>query len=245
MSETLAVRPALECEALCAGWGETQVISDLSFALPPGQILCVLGRNGVGKSTLLASIMGRATHRSGSIRLFGTPVERLPVYVRSQMGIGYVPQEREIFPSLSVRENLLVAARTPPDAAPTWTLERVIDLFPRLGERLRNGGQQLSGGEQQMLSIGRALMGNPSLLLLDEPMEGLAPVIIEQLIAALQRLRQESDLTILLVEQHIALALAFSSRVIVLDRGVIVHDNAAGLAPPDRARIEELAGVTG
>jgi branched-chain amino acid transport system ATP-binding protein len=236
---------ALVCDTLCAGWGETQVISDVSFTLPPGQILCVLGRNGVGKSTLLSAVMGRATHRSGSVRLYGEPIERLPVYVRSQKGIGYVPQEREIFPSLSVRENLMVAFRAPADAAPTWTLERVLDLFPRLGERLRNGGQQLSGGEQQMLSIGRALMGNPSLLLLDEPMEGLAPVIIEQLVAALQRLRQESDMTILLVEQHIGLALAFSERVVVLDRGSIVYDNSAGSSPPDRGRIEELAGVTG
>jgi branched-chain amino acid transport system ATP-binding protein len=241
----IAVRPALHVENLSAGWGETQVLTDLSFALPPGQILCVLGRNGVGKSTLLSTIMGRATHRAGSIHLYTDAIERLPVYVRSQMGIGYVPQEREIFKSLTVRENLLVAARGPADAAPTWTLDRVLDLFPRLGERLRNGGQQLSGGEQQMLSIARALMGNPSLLLLDEPMEGLAPVIIEQLVIALKRLRQESELTILLVEQHIGLALEFSNRVIVLDRGTIVYDNADGAAPADRAKIEELAGVTG
>jgi len=158
------------------------------------------------------------------------------------MGIGFVPQEREIFPSLSVRENLLVAARKIPGG---WDLERVLDLFPRLGERLRNGGNQLSGGEQQMLAMGRALMGNPSLLLLDEPMEGLAPVIVEMLTGALHRLRAEGGLSVLLVEQHIDLALEFSDRVVVLDRGMLAYDNQSGASQPDRFRIEELAGVSG
>ncbi len=155
-----------------------------------------------------------------------------------------MPQEREIFPSLSVRENLLVAARPSVRGERTWTLERVLDLFPRLGERLGNGGQQLSGGEQQMLSIGRALMGNPDVILLDEPMEGLAPVIVEQLLAALTRIRRETRLAVLLVEQHVDLALEFSDRVVVMDRGQIVYDNAAGLTAPDRRRIEELAGLS-
>ena len=236
-------RPSLSCEALSAGWGETQVISDISLILPPGEILVVLGRNGVGKSTLLSSIIGRATYREGRIIAFGRSIEALPVYERVKLGIGYVPQEREIFPSLSVQENLVVAARVVSHAKSHWTFERVLDLFPRLRERLRNSGQQLSGGEQQMLSIGRALMGNPSLLLLDEPMEGLAPVIIEQLTAALHRLRTESEISILLVEQHVDLALELSSRVIVLDRGRIVYNNGEGNAAPDRERIEDLAGV--
>lgn len=237
--------PTLSCEALCAGWGETQVISDISLVIPPGEMLIVLGRNGVGKSTLLASIIGRATYREGRIVAFGRSIEALPVYERVKLGIGYVPQEREVFPSLSVEENLLVAARIAADAASHWTFERVLDLFPRLRERLHNSGQQLSGGEQQMLSIGRALMGNPSLLLLDEPMEGLAPVIIEQLTAALHRLRKESVMSILLVEQHVDLALELSSRVIVLDRGRIVYNNADGTSPADRGRIEDLAGIGG
>jgi len=238
------LRPALATTRLCAGWGDTQVISDVSIALPTAQLLAVLGRNGVGKSTLLATIMGRATRHSGGVHLLGQAIERLPIFARAQLGIGYVPQERDIFPSLTVRENLLVAARNPAESAPYWTLERVLDLFPRLGERLRNGGHQLSGGEQQMLSIGRALMGNPGLLLLDEPMEGLAPVIVEQLLGAIHRLREESDMAILLVEQHIDLALEFTDRVIVLDRGAVVYDNQDGAAKPDRARIEELAGVS-
>jgi branched-chain amino acid transport system ATP-binding protein len=234
----------LSCEKLCAGWGETQVLSDVTITLPAGESLSILGRNGVGKSTLLATIMGRATYRSGSIKLNDVGIERLSTFVRAGRGLGYVPQEREIFPSLSVRENLLVAARPSPSGERTWTLERVLDLFPRLGERLGNGGQQLSGGEQQMLSIGRALMGNPDVILLDEPMEGLAPVIVEQLLAALTRIRQETRLAVLLVEQHVDLALEFSDRVVVMDRGQIVYDNAAGLNVPDRQRIEELAGLS-
>ena len=234
----------LTCENLCAGWGETQVLSDVTLALPAGETLAILGRNGVGKSTLLAAIMGRATYRSGTLQLNGVGIERQPTFARAGLGLGYVPQEREIFPSLSVRENLLVAARPSPRGDRTWTLERVLDLFPRLGERLGNGGQQLSGGEQQMLSIGRALMGNPDVVLLDEPMEGLAPVIVEQLLGALTRLRQETRLAILLVEQHVDLALEFSHRVVVMDRGQIVYDNAAGLQVPDKRRIEDLAGLS-
>ncbi len=233
----------LVCDGLCAGWGETQVISDISFTVPPGEILAVLGRNGVGKSTLLAAVMGRASYRAGAILFQGASLARLPIYARARRGIGYVPQEREIFPSLSVRENLLVAGRTAAAGPSPWTLARVLDLFPRLGERLDNGGQQLSGGEQQMLSIARALMGNPALLLLDEPMEGLAPVIIDQLIAAIHRLRAEHRIALVLVEQHIDIALESSKRVVVLDRGQIAYDNADGVQAPDRDRIEALASV--
>lgn len=237
--------PILSCSQLCSGWGDTQVLSDVSLSLGAGQVLALLGRNGVGKSTLLSSVVGRATHRSGSIVLDGRNIEKLPVYERAKLGIGFVPQEREIFPSLSVRENLLVAAKPAARAgARPWSLERVIDLMPRLGERINNGGTQLSGGEQQMLSIGRALMGNPSVLLLDEPMEGLAPVIIDGLVQALHRLRSEGDLAILLVEQHVSLALEFTERVIVLDRGAAVYDNADGRETPDPARLESLVGVS-
>lgn len=220
------------------------VLPGLSFAVPPGQVLAILGRNGVGKSTLLSAIAGRATQRGGEIRLHGTRIERLPPYTRAKRGLGFVPQEREIFANLSVRENLLVAA-LPPDTpvAVPWAFERVLALFPRLGERLRHRGDQLSGGEQQMLSIGRALMGNPRVLLLDEPMEGLAPVVIDQLLAALQAIKAEARLAILLVEQHADLALELTNRVLVLDRGTIVYDHAHGLGVPDAARIKDLSGL--
>ena len=231
--------PALACVGLCAGWGDTQVLSDISFDLPRGEVLAVLGRNGVGKTTLLSALMGRARRRAGVVRLHGQAIETTPVYRRSKLGLGFVPQEREVFASLSVAENLLIAAQ--PGA---WTLPRVLDLFPRLEERLQNGGNQLSGGEQQMLSIGRALMGNPSVLLLDEPMEGLAPVIIDQLLAALHRLRAQRDLAILLVEQHVELALELTDRIIVLDRGIVVYDHADGGGAPDRERIAMLTGVS-
>jgi len=238
--------PILHCDKLCSGWGDTRVLSDVSFALSRGSVLAILGRNGVGKSTLLSTVMGRATHKSGAIKLDGRDIAHLPVYERAKLGIGFVPQEREIFPSLSVRENLLVAAK-PPHRAGTepWSLERVIDLMPRLGERINNGGSQLSGGEQQMLSIGRALMGNPSVLLLDEPMEGLAPVIIDGLVAALHRLRAQSELAILLVEQHVSLALEFTDRILVLDRGMTVYDNVDGRDKPDHRHLDKLTGVSG
>jgi len=236
----------LVCDSVSGGWGETQVLSDISFSVPAGETVAILGRNGVGKSTLLSTIAGRAALKAGDIRFSGRSIARLPKYRRARNGIGLVPQEREIFPSLSVEENLAVATQPRRDgAAADWTLERVYDLFPRLGERRRNRGNQLSGGEQQMLSIGRALMGNPSLLLLDEPMEGLAPVIIEQLIAALHNIRTRSRLATLLVEQHPSIALEFTRRLMVLDRGAIVYDTLNGAAPPDIRRIEQLIGVDG
>jgi branched-chain amino acid transport system ATP-binding protein len=157
-----------------AGYGDTVVLENVSLVLTEGATLAVLGRNGVGKTTLLATIMGHTTLRAGSIRFGGVEVARLPAYRRARMGMGFVPQEREIFRSLSVEENLLVAARPG-----RWSLARVYDFFPALAERRRNGGNELSGGEQQMLAIGRALMGNPRLMLLDEPLEGLAPVIVD------------------------------------------------------------------
>jgi branched-chain amino acid transport system ATP-binding protein len=198
----------------------------------------VLGRNGVGKTTLLATIMGHTTLHAGEIFFNKESIEKTPVYARSRAGIGYVPQEREIFPSLSVEENLTVARQDADrkGSPGRWNLERVYGLFPRLAERRHHGGNQISGGEQQMLAIGRALMGNPSLLLLDEPLEGLAPIIIENLLASLKKLLAEDSLAIILVEQHAKVALQVTQEALVLNRGRIIHHgpSAALLADPER-----------
>src|SRR5262245_30110152 len=179
----------LVLEGVSAGYGETLVIERISLDVPPGRTLAALGRNGVGKTTLLATIMGHTRLRGGAIRFAGREISTMPPYKRARLGIGFVPQEREIFPSLTVEENLTVAERRG-----RWALAKVYDLFPSLAERRRNHGNQLSGGEQQMLAIGRALMGNPELLLMDEPLEGLAPVIVDALLAGLDRLKREDDL---------------------------------------------------
>jgi branched-chain amino acid transport system ATP-binding protein len=230
----------LTLENVSAGYGETVVLENVSVAVPEGATLALLGRNGVGKTTLLATIMGHTTLHGGSLILNGRDITRLPIHKRALAGFGYVPQEREIFPSLSVDENLTVAARPG-----RWTADRVFDLFPRLAERRRNMGNQLSGGEQQMLSVGRALMGNPSLLLLDEPLEGLAPVIVDSLIAAFHRLRQEDGLAVILVEQHARLALEFAAQSIVLDRGKVVYDGPSQVLLDDPQRLGMLIGVAG
>jgi branched-chain amino acid transport system ATP-binding protein len=220
----------LHADNIRAGYGDTIVLEGITVDLAPGGTLAVLGRNGVGKTTLLATIMGHTTLHSGAIAFAGTQLASLPAYRRSRLGIGFVPQEREIFRSLTVEENLLVAARPG-----RWTLPRVYDFFPSLAERRSNRGNALSGGEQQMLSIGRALMGNPTLLLMDEPLEGLAPVIVDAVLKGLDRLKQEDDLALLLVEQHARIALEFAERVIVLDRGRVVHagDSRALLDHPE------------
>jgi branched-chain amino acid transport system ATP-binding protein len=222
---------ALKLSGVRAGYGETVVLEDIALALPERGSLAVLGRNGVGKTTLLATIMGHTTLHAGNIALNEKPMEKEPVYARSRAGIGYVPQEREIFPSLSVEENLTVASRPG-----RWNVARVYDLFPRLAERRHHRGNQISGGEQQMLSIGRALMGNPGVLLLDEPLEGLAPIIIENLLMSLKKLLAEDALAIILVEQHAKVALQVTQEALVLSRGRIVHHgpSAALLADPER-----------
>jgi branched-chain amino acid transport system ATP-binding protein len=222
-----------------SGYGETVVLDRVSLAVAEGGALSVLGRNGVGKTTLLASVLGHTTLHAGRIVFRDQAIERLRPFRRARLGIGYVPQEREIFPSLTVEENLSVAAR---NGGP-WTRERVFDLFPALAARRRNMGNQLSGGEQQMLAIGRALMGNPSLLLLDEPLEGLAPVIVDALLAALHRLRASDGPAMVLVEQHARLALEFSERAVILDRGRIVFDGESRTLLDDAQRLARLIGV--
>ena len=203
----------LRLDGVTAGFGKTVILENISFAIEQNGVVAVLGRNGVGKSTLMKTIVGHTQLHAGTIAFAGDQVGKLASYYRARSGIGYVPQARDIFPSLTVEENLLIAAQ--PGA---WNLERVYELFPNLAGRRRNGGHKISGGEQQMLSIGRALMGNPRLLILDEPMEGLAPVIVEKLFGIFVHLRDTGTLTIVLVEQYVNLALNFASREIVLDR---------------------------
>ncbi len=231
-----------DCLALhevSAGYNETMVLERVSISLREGGTLAVLGRNGVGKSTLLATVLGHTALHAGQIVFRGRPIDRLRPFQRARLGIGYVPQEREIFPSLTVQENLLVAARS----GSRWTRERIYALFPALAERRRNLGNQLSGGEQQMLAIGRALMGDPSLLLLDEPLEGLAPVIVDALLAALHRLREDEGLAMLLVEQHARLALEFAPQAAVLNRGRVVYQGPSHALLADQRRLAELVGV--
>ncbi|HXP05994.1 MAG TPA: ABC transporter ATP-binding protein [Stellaceae bacterium] len=228
----------LVMESVEAGYGDTVVIEGVSLAVPAGGTLAVLGRNGVGKTTLLATIMGHTRLRAGRIGFAGQDISQQPAYRRSRLGIGFVPQEREVFRSLTVAENLSVAAR--PGA---WTQARVYDLFPPLAERRAHSGNQLSGGEQQMLAIGRALMGNPSLLLMDEPLEGLAPVIVDSLLAALERLKRGGGLALVLIEQHARIALEFAPKAIVLDRGRIVFSGASRELLEAPERLDRLVGV--
>ena len=229
---------ALTLRNVSAGYGETVVLEDVSLELARGESLGVIGRNGVGKTTLLAKVMGHTVIHGGEVLLDGASLNRVPVYRRARRGLGFVPQEREIFPSLTVAENLDVGARPGP-----WTLARVFELFPALAARRSNLGWQLSGGEQQMLSIARALLTNPSVLLMDEPTEGLAPVIVESLAAVLARLRGEGGLAIVLVEQNSRVALAFSERIAVLDKGRIVYDGASAALRADPERLAQLVGV--
>jgi branched-chain amino acid transport system ATP-binding protein len=216
---------------LFAGYGDIAILEGVSFSLRQGEAVALLGRNGVGKSTLISTLMGLTDVRSGTVHYRGEDIGKWPSHVRARRGLGLVSQEREIFPSLSVEENLVVATR-----AGAWTLERIYELFPRLHERRRNMGNQLSGGEQQMLAIGRALIGNPAVLLLDEPFEGLAPIIVDGLVDAFRRLHQEGELGIILVEQHATLALELTERATVLDRGRVSWsgDSRELLAHPEQ-----------
>jgi branched-chain amino acid transport system ATP-binding protein len=234
-----AAASAIELNNVSAGYGETVVLEDINLKVAPGESISVIGRNGVGKTTLLATVMGHTTLHKGDVVFDGRVINNVPIYRRAAAGLGFVPQEREIFPSLTVLENLEVGARPG-----HWTTERVFELFPNLKERLGNKGNQLSGGEQQMLSIARALLTNPSVLLMDEPTEGLAPVIVEALTAVLVRLRSESRLSIILVEQNSRVALEFSERCVVMDKGRIVHDGASKALRDDPERLAQLIGVS-
>jgi branched-chain amino acid transport system ATP-binding protein len=227
--------PLLELKDLRAGYGDAVVLDGVSLEVPAQGSVAVLGRNGVGKSTLLLTVMGFTRLKRGHIAFKGREISALAPHLRAELGIAWVAQEREIFPSLSAEENLLVAAR--PGA---WNLERIFGLFPRLAERRTNMGNQLSGGEQQMLAIARALMTNPELLLLDEPFEGLAPVIVDELAAALGRLE---GVAIVLVEQHTELALSLTEQAVVLERGAIVHRAASAEFAHDAPALERLIGL--
>ncbi len=232
MADLLAV------EGLTAGWGDAVVVEDVSFALARGDSLAVLGRNGVGKTTLVASLMGLARRHRGSLRLAGRDLSRLPTFARARAGLGWVPQERWLYPSLTVEEHLSAVARPGP-----WTAERVYRLFPRLRERRRHRGLQLSGGEQQMVAIGRALMVNPRVLLLDEPMEGLAPLVVQELANVIREIAAAGDTAIVLVEQHARLALALTRTALVLDRGRVVHRSSSEALLADPATLHRLVAV--
>ncbi len=230
--------PLLKLENVTAGYGDAVVLHGISLELPQHGSLALLGRNGVGKSTLLLTIMGYTQLRSGRVTLRGQDVSRLTPHRRAVNGIGWVAQEREIFPSLTVEENLTVAAR--PGA---WNLDTVFKLFPRLSERRPNMGNQLSGGEQQMLAVARALMTNPSLMLLDEPFEGLAPVIVDELVAAIKTMLADRSIAIILVEQHTEIALELTAEAIVLERGAVAHRAPSPQLQADSATLERLVGL--
>ena len=208
----------LELRDIDAFYGDSHVLRGVSLAVGQGEVVCLLGRNGAGKTTTIHTIMGYLKPRSGRVVYEGRDIAALPPHAIARLGIGFVPQERRIFPSLTVHENLTVFARAP--AAAPWTLARIYELFPRLRERERNLGFQLSGGEQQMLSIARALMLNPAFMLLDEPSEGLAPLIVREIISVLQRLKRDG-LAILLVEQNLHTAMALADTTVVMNKGEV------------------------
>jgi branched-chain amino acid transport system ATP-binding protein len=231
----------LEVENLSAGYGMIRVLEAVSFSVPAGARLAVLGRNGMGKTTLLATLAGQTTRYGGAIRIGSTDVTQMPSAARARQGLGYVPQARCIFSTLTVEENLFVGLKERPKTA----LEEAYAMFPRLKERRRNLGNQLSGGEQQMLSTARSILGRPSVLLLDEPLEGLAPVLCEELMAVFGDLAKAGDMTILLVEQRIQNALDFADHVIVLERGRLAWSGTPKTLSNDHDAVERLLGVGG
>ena len=232
---------SLEVENLSAGYGPTRVLEGISFSVPAGQRLAMLGRNGMGKTTLLASLAGQTKRYDGLIKLGGADISTAPSASRAIQGLGYVPQARCIFPTLTVEENLFVGLK----ARPKTAIEEAYQMFPRLKERRRNLGNQLSGGEQQMLTTARSILGRPSVLLLDEPLEGLAPVICEELMAAFAELAKTGDMTILLVEQRIQSALDFAEQVIILERGRLAWSGTPEALSKDQDTVERLLGVGG
>jgi len=228
----------LELEGISAGYGEAVVPTDISLRLPEGQALALLGRNGTGKTTLINTIVGLTRRRAGIIRLGGVDVTRLRPDQRAMAGVGWVPQERNIFKSLTVDENITAVATKGP-----WTLERIFAMFPRLAERRRNMGDQLSGGEQQMLAIGRALALNPRVLLLDEPTEGLAPIIVDELLAALRKIVREEQIAAIIVEQSPRKILPLTDTAIILDRGMIAYKGESAALAGDATTLANLLGV--
>lgn len=228
----------LRVEGLSAGYGEAVVLQDVAFSLDEGQTLALLGRNGTGKTTLINTLAGATRQHGGTLTLAGAALHKLAPHQRAAAGIGWVPQERNIFKSLTVHENLTAVARPG-----KWTPDGVYAMFPRLAERKGNLGTQLSGGEQQMLAVGRALVLNPKLLLLDEPLEGLAPIIVEELLRAIRRITREEGLSAIIVEQHPQAILAISDRAVVLDRGTVVHRGSATELRGDQALLDRLLGV--
>ena len=233
----------LKVENLSAGYGEAVVLTGVNLSLPEGQTLALLGRNGTGKTTFMNTLAGATRQHGGSISLGGTALHKLPSHERAAIGIGWVPQERNIFKSLTVHENLTAVERPARAGLPAWTPERVYQMFPRLAERKGNLGTQLSGGEQQMLAVGRALVLNPRLLLLDEPLEGLAPIIVEELLKAIRRITREEGLSAIIVEQHPQAILAVSDVAAVLDRGTVVHSGTAAELRAQPALLDRLLGV--
>ncbi|AYH43424.1 ABC transporter ATP-binding protein [Azoarcus sp. DN11] len=228
----------LKLENVRAGYGDAVVLEDISFSLGEGDSLALLGRNGMGKTTLLSTLMGAARQHSGSLRFAGEDLAIVPAHARAHRGLGWVPQERDIFPSLTVEENLTVVA-----TSGHWNLQRVYDMFPRLKERRANMGNELSGGEQQMLAMGRALMLNPKLLLLDEPLEGLAPLIVQELLSIIRRLTEEGGMAVILVEQHARQILPLTRQALVLERGRAVYLGDSETLRADRDLLDSWLGV--
>ncbi|MCG6859007.1 MAG: ABC transporter ATP-binding protein [Salaquimonas sp.] len=228
----------LQLENVRAGYGEAVVLDGVSLTVPQGGSLAVLGRNGVGKTTLLLTIMGFVDLMQGSVSFRGQDISRLAPHRRARAGLGWVPQERDIFASLTVEENLTATAR-----AGRWNLDGVYSLFPRLRERRSNMGNQLSGGEQQMLAIARTLMTNPSILILDEPLEGLAPIIVEELIAKIGAMASEEGMALVLVEQHAEVALGLTEQAIVIERGVVAHAARSADLLNDQATLDRYVGL--
>jgi branched-chain amino acid transport system ATP-binding protein len=238
----LATEAALALSGVDALYADSHVLHGVSFALAPGRVLALLGRNGAGKTTCIHTIVGFLPPRHGEIRLFGETISRLSPEAISRKGVGLVPQGRRIFASLTVRENLMVAARSRSGAEGSWTLERVLDLFPPLRQRQQQHGASLSGGEQQMLAIGRALMGNPRVLLMDEPSEGLAPLIVAEVGRIIARLKQEGQ-SILLVEQNVRLAFDLADDVVLVNTGRVVFAGTTGQVRDDQALVTHHLGV--
>jgi branched-chain amino acid transport system ATP-binding protein len=230
----------LAIENLRAGYGEAVVLPNMSLRLPDGQVLALLGRNGTGKTTLINSIVGVTRRFGGAVRLGDLDLTAMRPDQRARAGIGWVPQERNIFRSLTVEENMTAVAQPGP-----WTVEKIYQMFPRLKERRSNFGNQLSGGEQQMLAIGRALTLNPKVLLLDEPTEGLAPIIVEELLTALGKITRAGGICSIIVEQNAQKVLGLADRVVILERGAIVHDAASSALKADPAALERHLGVSG